>query len=286
MSILLEMLRQEFMVNILVGVILVALPCALLGVLVVLRREVFVGAALAQVASLGGVIGLCLAAGHEMCAHGHSVGEILPRATALGAAVIAAVGLSSQRGERRLSREASIGILYAGTAALAILVVATRATLHREVLSLLFGNVLTMTISRDELIILGVVALLVLLSVVLLGRRFLLVSLDPAMAAGAGISVRGWQSLLLGLVGGVVAFSILEAGALVVFALLVIPASGALLVARSMRMAYLLAAILGVGSALVGVTISYLADWPTGPAVIVTSLVPLLVLVIWRQLRA
>ncbi len=284
MSILLEMLRQEFMVNILVGVILVALPCALLGVLVVLRREVFVGAALAQVASLGGVIGLCLAAGHEMHADGHSVGEILPRATALGAAVIAAVGLSSQRGERRLSREASIGILYAGTAALAILVVATRATLHREVLSLLFGNVLT--ISRDELVVLGVVALLVVLSVVLLGRRFLLVSLDPAMAAGAGISVRGWQSLLLGLVGGVVAFSILEAGALVVFALLVIPASGALLVARSMRMAYLLAAILGVGSALVGVTISYLADWPTGPAVIVTSLVPLLVLVIWRQLRA
>jgi ABC-type Mn2+/Zn2+ transport system permease subunit len=58
MSKLLEMFQQDFMINVLAGTTIVAMLCALLGVFIVLRRAVFVGAALAQVSSLGVAVAL------------------------------------------------------------------------------------------------------------------------------------------------------------------------------------------------------------------------------------
>jgi zinc transport system permease protein len=275
-----DMFQLPFMVNILLGTILVGISCALLGVFVVLRREVFVGAALAQVASLGGVIGMCLGTwlGH---AHADCAGDQLAaHAIAVGLAVVVAISLSGRHGEKRLPREAVIGIFYAGAAALGILLVATNVEVHSEVLSLLFGNVLT--IARADVWGLAGLAGAVSLMLLLFGRRILLVSFDPDMAAGSGIRVRAWQFLLFAAIGITVALSILKAGALVVFAFLVLPASAGLLLAGSVRGMFGVALAISVGSAFIGVTLSYLADLPTGPTIVVTLLLPLLGGGLWR----
>ena len=252
------------MLRTLAGTSIVAALCAYLGVFIVLRRAVFVGAALAQVSSLGVALALFLGGLWGTRTHGQLPWLAQPLALVLttGAAVLFAV----QTRERRLPRETVIGVAYAAAGALAILVVAVSAGAEAEVMNLLFGNVLTISVS-------GIVGLL-LLSLLVGGthvaffKEFLFVSFDPDMSQALGLRARWWNVLLFLTIGVTVAFAIRAAGALVVFSFLVLPAATALLFGRKLQTVLPLAVGTGVASSVLGVSLSYVFDLPTGPTIV------------------
>jgi len=261
------MLQQDFMLRTLAGTGIVAALCAYLGVFIVLRRAVFVGAALAQVSSLGVALALFLGGLWGTRTHGQLPWLAQPLAVLLtvGAAVLFAV----QTRERRLPRETVIGVAYAAAGALAILVVAVSAGAESEVMNLLFGNVLT--IGGTGIIGLGLLAMLVGGTHVAFFREFLFVSFDPDMAQALGLRARWWNALLFLTIGLTVAFAIRAAGALVVFNFLVLPAATALLLGRTLRMVVVVAVITAVVSTFIGIALSYVFDLPTGPSVVAVS---------------
>jgi zinc transport system permease protein len=264
---LLEMFQQDFMLNVLAGTTIVAALCSYLGVFIVLRRAVFVGAALAQVSSLGVAVALWvggamgLAAGHGLPWWGQPLALVLT----LGAAV----ALAAQYRERLLPRETLVGVVYASAAGLAILVVAVTAGGESAVMNLLFGNVLT--ISGTGVLGLLVLAIIVGLTHGLFYKEFLFSSFDPDMATALGLRARWWNILLFATVGLTIAFAIRAAGALVVFNFLVLPAATALLLGRRMRATLGMAIIFGVLASVTGIAASYVWDLPTGPAIVAVN---------------
>jgi zinc transport system permease protein len=276
MSKLLEMIQQDFMQNVLAGTMIVAAICSYLGVFIVLRRAVFVGAALAQVSSLG--VALALFLGGFMGYAGHAHLPAQPFALAL--TVVAAALMAVQYRERRVPRETSVGVIYASAAAIAILLVAVSSHGESEVLNLLFGNVLTITFT--EVVGLATLAFVVGLVHGLFYKEFLFVSFDPDMATALGLRARLWNVALFLTIGVTISLAIRAAGALVVFNFLVLPAATALMLGRGLRTTFAVAIATGILSALSGISISYVVDWPSGPTIVAVNTLLLIVTVAAR----
>jgi ABC-type Mn2+/Zn2+ transport system permease subunit len=133
----------------------------------------------------------------------------------------------------------------------------------------MFGNVLA--IGSDEVVLLAGLAFCIAVIHWAFFKEFLFVSFDPDMAVALGVRGRFWNILLFLTVGVTISLAIRAAGALVVFDLLVLPAATALLLRRSLRLTFLFAVAAGLLSSFTGITLSYVADLPSGPTIVAMS---------------
>jgi len=260
------------------GALIIGIGCAVLGVYVVLRRIVFVGAALAQVSSAGIALAIWLAGlGLFGTSHAYTIGLSLV-VTLAGALFFGGGG----GGRRFLHHEASIGVTYAVAGALGILLIAKAASGEAHDI-FLQGNILGIT-RHDTLEMLAVVGPVLLLHFVL-AKEFLFVSFDPETAQTLGFRVTRWNLLLYFSIGVVIAFAIQSAGVLLVFNFLVLPAVTGLMLARSVREAFIYSIGAAILASVIGFSLSIPFDLPTGPAIIAISGVLALAARLVRRMR-
>lgn len=258
------MFELEFMRLAAVAGTAAALSLSVLGVYVVLKRVVFVGLTLANVATLGAAIALVL--------------HLPIHAVAILGALAAAAALAGVSSPRRIPPESVVGWGFAAASGLTVLVLA-RAAGDTDAMRLLFGNVLAIT--RGEAGLLATVAVLVVALHGLLAKRFVLVVFDPEMARAAGIATGVWTLVLYLTVGGATAAAVHETGALLAFSLLTLPAMAALLATRGLKTAFFVAATIAVTTTLGGLVLSFRWDLPTGPftVVLLAAAVPVAALI-------
>src|SRR5829696_2160280 len=246
------------------GALVIALACSVLGVYVVLRRIVFVGAAIAQLSSAGIALALLLA-GTGIIGRfaGHTTAFAL--AFALAGAMFFGLGGGQRAG---VPPDATIGVTYAAAAAAGILLIAKAKTgeVHDIFLQ---GNILGIT--RSDTLVLLAVSVPVLLAHALFYKEFLFVSFDREMARTMGYRVTFWNLFLYFTLGLVIGFAMQFAGVILVFNFLVLPAVTGLLLARSMRGIFSVAVMSAVVAAVVGFSVSVPFDLPSGPAIIAVS---------------
>src|SRR5215218_3697447 len=128
------------------------------------------------------------------------------------------VALSRVHRQTRIPQEAVIGIVYAVSAAVAILAMskATQETEHLK--EMLVGNILSVT--WPELAKTAVLYALVGVFHFIFRKRFLLISMDEQEAERQGLNVRFWDFLFYVSFGFVVTSSVAIAGVLLVFCFL------------------------------------------------------------------
>ena len=244
------------------GALVIALACSVLGVYVVLRRIVFVGAALAQISSAGIALALWLAgAGVAL--------EVATQPTVVSLLLTLVAVLFFSSGARgRIPPDATIGITYAVAAAVGILLIAKASSgeAHDIFLS---GNILGIT-RRDTLVLLAVTIPVLLVHAVFY-KELLFVSFDRETARTLGFNVRWWDLLLYLTLGVVIASAMQFAGVMLVFNFLVLPAVTGLLLSRSMRGVFLWSVVSALVAAFVGFSLSVPFDLPSGPAISATS---------------
>ena len=245
------------------GTLVIAVTCGVLGVWVVLRRIVFVGAALAQLSSAGIALALVL------LGLGVISGPLAqPLLFALVLALLGAVAFGLGTRRALVPPDATIGVTYAVAGAFGVLLISKAVAGEAHDL-FLHGNVLGMT-RRDSLEQL-VVSVPVLLVHAGFYKEFLFVSFDPETARAMGYRVTRWNLLLYFTLGLVIAFAIQTAGVLVVFNFLVLPAVTGLLLSRSMAGMFGWAVVSSVLAVVVGFVASVPFDLPTGSAIIAVS---------------
>ena len=230
-----------------------------LGLHVLARGVIFVDLALAQVAALG--VTVAFLAGHPIQSEG-AYGYAL--AFTLGGAALFA---GSRARRAPVPQEAIIGIIYAVSAAAAVLAVDQAPQGGEHIKQILVGSILTVTPAE-----VGTLALLYAPIGALhwLVRRPLLdISFDPE-GAGARRAVRRWDFVFYASFGVVVTSSVRLAGVLLVFAYLVVPATAAAMLARSVRGRLALGWALGALVSIGGLAASWAWDLPTGATVVVT----------------
>jgi zinc transport system permease protein len=251
------------------GAIVIGLACSVLGVYVVLRRIVFVGAALAQLSSAGIALALWLAG------KGWMLGiSTRPIALALILTIAGVLFFGAGSGRGRIPPDATIGVTYAVAAALGIILI-SKATTGEAHDIFLQGNILGIT--RGDTMVLIAVAIPVLLVHAFFYKEFLFVSFDRETARTLGYRINFWNLLLYLTVGLVIAFAMQFAGVMLVFNFLVLPAVTGLLVSRSMAGTFLWSIISALVAAIIGFSISVPFDLPSGPAIIAVSGVLVLV---------
>jgi zinc/manganese transport system permease protein len=252
---------------------------AYLGVHVVERGVIFVDLSLAQIAALGTTVAYLM--GHDLhsgMAYFYSLGF-----TFLGAAVFA---FSRVHRKTRIPQEAVIGIVYAVSAAVAILVMskATQETEHLK--EMLVGNILSVT--WPELFKTAVLYSLVGLFHYVFRDRFLLISMNEAEAERRGWNIRFWDFLFYVSFGFVVTSSVAIAGVLLVFCFLIVPSVTAMLFSARLGPRLAIGWSMGALVSAGGVALSYALDLPTGATIVATFGGALLIVAglrraLWRQ---
>lgn len=254
---MLEMLALPFVQRALGATLLGAPLLGALSPLVVARRMAFFSAVVAQAALTGVSLGVLL-------------GEPLdsPYAGVFGACTSVAVVLTYLRRRARVSPDALMGVMLAGTLALSVclLVLVTQRFNIHQLESAMFGSVLT--VMPKDLVFLGATALL---GAVLLGRH--MNALFAASVDGAAAKARGVPTALLDYGFGLglalaVVVTVKLFGALLVEAMVVVPAVAARQWARSAKATLVWSTALATFAGVLGVLLSAAVNVPPGAAAV------------------
>jgi zinc transport system permease protein len=244
--------------------------CAFVGVYIVLKRVVFVSAAMSQMSGVGVALAffLCSVVGvdpHQAPLWLHPLWYATAFA-ALGAALF-----SFNLNHRRLAGETVVGLGYLIAAACVILILnSPRVTQEaHEVNDLLYGNAVVATPS--QLAITGTAALVVALIHAFFGKEFIFTVFDAEMARTLGIGTRGWSLLLFLTFAIAISVSTRAIGALPVFGFMVIPPAVALLLGNRLWSVFVIAMAVAVVSAFIGYWASFRWSLPTGASMVLVS---------------
>lgn len=227
-----------------------------LGFHVLARGVIFVDLTLAQVAALG--LTVAILAGHPV----HSEAAYwYALVFAIGGGILFAL---TRVPEERVPQEAIIGIIYAVSAGLAVLVVDRAPQGAEHIKQLLVGSILSVT--RED--VLGLAALYAAIGALhwAVRRPMLQLSLEPAAAAARNVLL--WDILFYATFALVVTSSVRVAGVLLVFSYLVVPAAIGALLARSVAARLWIGWAVGAVVSAAGLAASWTWDLPTGAAVV------------------
>ena len=240
------------------GVALVAGP---LGCVMVWRRMAFFGDALAHAGLLGVAIGLLVSGG--------AGGGVAAAAGTFAVAALAALALDALERRGGVTGDAALGIVAHGALALALTMVALVPALRVDLEALLLGDVLTVGWGDVALVWIGGAA--VLAALLALWRPLVALAASPDIAAAEGLRPERARRLFTLLVAAAVALAIKLVGALLVTALLIVPASAARRLAGAPEAMALWAAGLAALATLAGLLASLWLDAPPGPAVVLAA---------------
>jgi ABC-type Mn2+/Zn2+ transport system permease subunit len=252
-----EIWREPLIASLIAGALL-----GFLGVYVVLRRTVFVSAALTQLSTLGLIASLLFEERLGVEVEHTSV----QLAVAIVFSVAGALILGALQSGRRLPTEAGVGMSYVVAGAFVILGANRLVHAAHDFNSMVFGNAVAVPLS-DVIVLLTVTA--ICLAVHFLFRKELVfISFDRETAEAVGLRTPLWNGLLFFTIGLAIPVAARALGALPVFAFLTIPASAALLVVRRLRAAFVLAAGIGLVAATGGYLVSWFWQLPTGATMV------------------
>ncbi len=252
---MLELLSYGFMQRAFIASLLIGLVCSTIGVFAVLRGITFIGAGTAHAAFAG--VTLAFLTG-------------LPpflMAVISGLSMVWVTTYVQEKG--KMKPDVPIGVFYTFTMALAIFFIGLMQGYRPEVFAYLFGSILSVT--QSDLIVILVLSLAILLVLALFFKEFHFISFDQEMAEASGIPAKKLSFLLLNLIALAVVIALKAVGAILVFALLVIPAAAAQQWAHNMRSMMIYSALIGVGASWTGVLLSYWFDVPSGATIVLLA---------------
>ena len=255
---LLSIFQFGFMQRALIAGLVIATVCGVLGVFVVLRRTAPLGDALAHV-SFGGVA-IGIAAG------------LFPIEMAILIAVLGGIGIRVLQ-ERHLYGELSLTVIQAAGLGGGVVVISMVGGLNVEILSFLFGQILTVTWSDVALIVVLLAATILVLAV--LYKEFFLLTFDPEGARVSGLPVRALDTGFTVLTAITIVLAMQVVGLLLVSALLAVPAAAALQLRVGLKGTMLASVFIGMLSVAAGLVLAVFLNAAAGGTIVLLCLAAL-----------
>ena len=249
---MLEALQYEFMRNALMAGLLAAIACGIVGVYVVVKKIVFISGGIAH-ASFGG-IGL-----------GYFLG-INPIIGALFFSLASGLAIGGITRKTRLPADTAIGVLWAVGMALGVIFINLTPGYAPDLMSYLFGNILTVPMS--DILLMLILDAVIIGIVTALYKEYLILSFDEEYGAAIGMPVEKLYLLLLAIIALTVVILIRVVGMILVIALLTFPAAMARQFTHNMKTMMLLSVLFGFLFTLGGIWLSYLLKLPSGATII------------------
>jgi len=250
-----HILQYQFMQHAILAGLYGGVTCSIIGVFVVTMHLSFIGVCIAHAAFAGALLGILLG-------FNPLIGALLFSLTSAGI-----IGPMADRGE--LNPDTSIGIIFSLMLGLAFLFLGLMPGSRTEALNLFWGSILT--VSRQDLIFLGIVAVIVIGLVAIFYKEIQAVICHRQVALAVGIPATLIFYGLLFATGLTVTASLRSIGGLLIYSLILNPAAAAYQLTYSLKRMLLIASAFGIISCWVGLAASYFLDIPSGASIVITA---------------
>lgn len=258
-------MQDDLLRVVLLGSLCLGLCCGLLGSFIVVRKLSLVGDALSHAVLPGVAIGFIVA------------GQKDPLAIFIGATVAGLLGtvlVNLIKSTTHIKEDSSLGMVLAGFYGLGIVLISmvqkasvgSKAGLDK----FLFGQ--AAALSSEEVVVMAIIAVVSLIIIGVFYKQFLVGSFDPGYSRSLGIPTQFFHYILMLLLAFAVVISLQAVGAVLVSAMLIIPASSAYLLTDRMHRMLILSCLFGMGSGVLGAFLSFLGpNLPTGPLMVIAA---------------
>ncbi len=264
-----DILTYPFMQRAFIAGIIIAVLLGWLGVYAIARKMSFVGDGVAH-ASLAAVA-LAILLGWS------------PLPVALVASVFIATGIHLLGKTKNVSQDTAIGVIFVTGMALGIILLQFYEGYVPELVSYLFGNLLA--IRTVDIYVMGVVGVLIFMTLLLLRRQFIFLTLDPEGAAMSGIKRSPLELLLTILIAVTVVLSIKVVGIVLVSGLLILPSTVGKMLSRSFVQFEWYSVIASIFFVILGLILSYYFDLPSGATIVMVGVATLLVVGLMNAIK-
>ncbi len=261
-SLVVEPFTASFLVRALIGGVLVAAGCALVGVWVIARGLTFLGEAMSHGMLPGVAVASILG------------GSLVAGAAASAFAIVA--GVNALRHSREFGRDTSIGLLFIGMLSAGVIIVSHSRSFASDLTAFLFGDVLA--IREPDLLLLAVAVAVVAVVSAACYRPFLALTFDPRKARTLGLRPELANAVMLALLTITMAVAFSVVGTLLAFGMLIAPSTAAMLVARRLPAVMLASFLIGSAATVTGLWISWHAATAAGATIAATAVAMFFVL--------
>lgn len=257
MNTLIELFSYDFFVNAFLASMLAAISCGLIGTYIVSRRIVFISGGITH-ASFGG-IGM-----------GYYLG-INPLVGATVFSVLSGMGIQLFSSKGKVREDSSIAIWWSLGMAIGIIFVYMTPGYAPNLMSYLFGSILT--VSTGEIWLMLALAVIIVSFFTLFYRTILYISFNEDYARTSDLPVDLFNYLLMVLISLTIVLNIRVVGIILILSLLTIPQATANLMTRNFGRMMVYSIGFAFLASFVGLLISYFADIPSGATIIFTQVV-------------
>ena len=249
-----EMFQLPFMTQAFEAAVITGLLLSYLGVHVVGRGIVFVDLALGQISSLGVAFAAFIGTGLT------SIPLIF---TLVGALLMSFINIR----DRRLKQEAIIGILYAFSSALTVLLISKTPHGDSDIQEVLFGNILS--VSNEKIMTLGIVFGAIGLIQLVFFRKFFTLTRSFETGENHRVGIFNfWNFLFYISIGLAIVFAVRINGVIPVFSYLIIPAVSAIMFSKNDTAVFIISLLISVLASFFGLNFSFHYDFPAGSSIV------------------
>jgi zinc transport system permease protein len=253
----LEILQYQFIVKGLLGALFASITAGIAGTYIVSRRMVFLSGGVTH-ASFGGI----------------GIGYFAGISPVVGAAVfgiLSALGIEYLSVKQKIREDSAIGILWALGMAIGIIFIYLTPGYTPNLISYLFGSILTVT--NSDIIALAILSAVLIIYFGIFYRTILYISFDEAYARTYSSYVNVFKYITTALMAITIVLNIRMAGVVLVISLLTIPPNIAMIFTRKYQRIVVWSVITGFAGTAAGYFISYFAGIPVGATIIFTLVI-------------
>ncbi|OLN23530.1 metal ABC transporter permease [Domibacillus antri] len=267
-----EFLQNAFLAGAIIGVI-----APLLGAFIVVRRLSLIADALSHVTLSGIAAGLYL-------------GQAVPAFAAVNPlyfGMLFSVGgsllIERLRSVYKHYQELAIPIMMSGGIGVGVIFISLADGFNTDLFSYLFGSV--SAVSRGDLYAVITISLIVLVTIFFLYKELFILSFDEEYAKASGIPAGAVHFAFIILTALVIAVSMRIVGVLLVSSLMTLPVAAAIRIAKGFKQTIWLSVLFGETAVLVGLFSAFYLDLAPGGTIVVTSIIMLLAVILWKKER-
>ncbi|KAA0966074.1 metal ABC transporter permease [Sporosarcina sp. ANT_H38] len=272
-----DILSYEFLQNAFISGIIIGVIAPLLGLFIVVRRLSLIADALSHVA-LAGIAG-SLYLSQQVLFFAALNPVYLGIASAVGGSLL----IEKLRGAYRHYEELAIPVILSAGIGISAIFISLSKGFGSDLIGYLFGSV--SAVSRQDLIVVIVIAIIVIAYIRLLYKELFALSFDAEYAKVSGVNSRYIQMVFMIIVALVIGASMRIVGILLVSSLMTIPVAAAIQLAKSFKGAMIYSIIFGELAVIIGLVSAYYLDIAPGGTIVITSILILLVVLAWKKIR-
>lgn len=264
-----QMFSYDFMVRAFIVGFFVALCCALLGVVLVLKRFSMIGDGLSHVGFGALAVGAAL--------------NLAPLQVALPVVVIAAFLLLKLSESSKINGDAAIAVISSSALAIGV-VCASLSGVNTDLNSYLFGSILA--VSKQETILCISISAVVIFVFIFFYNKIFAITFDESFSKATGIRVDLYNVIISLLTAFTIVIGMKIMGTLLISALIIFPALSSMKICKRFKLVIIFSAIISVICFSVGITLSFYYSTPTGATIVLINLCALILSFLYSFIRS